>query len=199
MMEQSDMAGTVAEVGGFYGSTLPAAPGDMGAEALALMDRYLAEHPGGPERLIPLLHWLQAHLGYLPLPVQAAVAERLALAPVQVAGVVSFYNYFTTVPRGRYQVKVCMGTACFVRGSERLLDTLADLLHAKVGGISEDGIFNLEQVRCIGACGLAPAIMVNDAVHGNLTLTKLRRLVQKLRAKARAEATTRVRTEEVGS
>lgn len=154
-------------------------------EAVVLIDRFLADHPGRAERLIPLLHLLQRHLGYLPLSVQAAVAERLGLSPVQVSGVVSFYNHFTTVPRGRFQVKVCTGTACFVRGSERLLDTLQDLLGVRVGSISDDGVFNLEQVRCIGACGLAPAIMVNDDVHGNLTLAKLRRLVQRLRVQAK--------------
>jgi NADP-reducing hydrogenase subunit HndA len=188
-----------AELTGFYGSVQPYEPGEVDGETLALMDRFLADHPGGAERLIPLLHRLQVHLGYLPLSVQVVVAERLAMTPVQVAGVVSFYNFFTTVPRGRFQVKVCMGTACFVRGSERLLDTLQDVLHVKVGGISDDKVFNLEQVRCIGACGLAPAIMINDAVHGNLTLTKLRQLVQRLRVKARTAEKAAARTGEAGS
>lgn len=198
MIEQND-TGATADAMGFYGSVLSHGAGDVDGGTLALMDSFLSEYPGGPERLIPLLHRLQTHLGYLPPAVQVAVAERLDLAPVQVAGVVSFYNFFTTVPRGRFQVKVCMGTACFVRGSERLLDTLQDLLHVKVGGISDDGVFNLEQVRCIGACGLAPAIMVNDAVHGNLNLTRLRQLVQRLRIRARAAEKAAARAEEAGS
>lgn len=198
MIVQSEVVGATAILSVPRESPVPGL-GEVDSEALALMDQFLAEHPGRSERLMPLLHLLQRRLGYLPLAVQAAVAERLALAPVQVSGVVSFYNHFTTVPRGRCQVKVCTGTACFVRGSERLLDTLQDLLQVEVGGITDDGAFNLEHVRCIGACGLAPAIMVNDAVHGNLTLPKLRRLLQRLRVQARSAERAEAERKESGS
>lgn len=154
----------------------------------ATIDGYLATHPGGQERLIPVLHHAQEEIGYLPVEVQEYVARALGMSPIQVYGVISFYHFFTTVPRGRYQMKVCMGTACFVRGGLQLLETLEGLLGLKIGGVTDDRLFSLEQVRCIGACGLAPALMVNDDVHGNLTPTNVRKLVRRLRSAARREA-----------
>lgn len=157
-------------------------------EVRSLVEGWVAGHPGGSERLIPLLHRVQQELGYLPFPVQEYVAEALDLSPVQVYGVVSFYHFFTTTPRGRFQLKVCMGTACFVRNGQRLVETIENVLGIGVGQVSEDRLFSVEQVRCIGACGLAPAMMVNDEVHGNLTPTDVRKLVRKLRAQARRES-----------
>lgn len=169
---------------GFYGSLQPPPEAEVDLQARASVDEYLDQHPGGPERLIPLLHWVQGKLGYLPFEIQEYVAERLGISPIQVYGVVSFYHFFTTTPRGRYQLKVCLGTACFVKQAQQLLDTLGELLETEVGGISSDGLFNLEQVRCIGACGLAPAVMVDDQVAGNLTPAKVRNLVRRLRREA---------------
>lgn len=167
-------------------ATLPG--DDVAAEVQTLVDGWVAEHPGGAERLIPLLHRVQQELGYLPFPVQEYVADALELSPVQVYGVVSFYHFFTTTPRGRFQLKVCMGTACFVRHGQRLLEVIESTLGIGVGEVSEGRLFSLEQVRCIGACGLAPAMMVNDEVHGNLTPTDVRKLVRRLRAQARRES-----------
>lgn len=169
---------------GFYGSLRPPPSAEEDRQARAWVDEYLDQRPGGAERLIPLLHWVQGKLGYLPFEIQEYVAERLGISPIQVYGVVSFYHFFTTTPRGRYQLKVCLGTACFVKQSQQLLDTLSEELGTEVGGISSDGLFNLEQVRCIGACGLAPAAMVGDHVSGNLTPAKVRNLVRRLRREA---------------
>ncbi len=172
---------------GFFGAQeLPPTDIDFG-DIWQQIDEYVAAHPGGHERLIPLLHRVQEQLGYLPFPVQEYVARTLGLSPIQVYGVVSFYHFFTTTPRGRFQLKVCMGTACFVRQSQQLLDTLGDVLGVEVGGISDDRLFNLDQVRCIGACGLAPAVMVGNEVHGNLTPTRVKNLVKKLRKQADEE------------
>ncbi|MDD5563177.1 MAG: NAD(P)H-dependent oxidoreductase subunit E [Thermoanaerobaculaceae bacterium] len=154
---------------------------------LALIDAYLGDHPGGAERLIPVLHRVQEELGYLPHPVIKAIAERLGISPIQAYGVVSFYHFFTTVPRGRYQLKVCMGTACFVRNANSVLESIRDTIGLEVGGVTKDRLFSLEQVRCLGACGLAPAMMVNSEVHGHLTRTAVRKLLQGLRAKARQQ------------
>ncbi|NOZ93516.1 MAG: NAD(P)H-dependent oxidoreductase subunit E, partial [Acidobacteria bacterium] len=118
-------------------------------------------------------------------PVLEHVAGKLGLSPVEVYSVVSFYHFFTTTPRGRYQLKVCMGTACFVNDARTICDVLGDLIGLRVGEVSEDRLFSLEQVRCIGACGLAPAMMVNDEVHGHLTPNAIRKLVRKLKAAAR--------------
>lgn len=161
-------------------------PEDAVAPAtLALIDAYLRDHPGGAERLIPVLHRVQGELGYLPFPVIKAIAERLGISPIQAYGVVSFYHFFTTTPRGRYQLKVCMGTACFVRNANSVLESVHDTIGLEVGGVTKDRLFSLEQVRCLGACGLAPAMMVNNEVYGHLTRAGVRKLLQGLRAKAR--------------
>ena len=174
---------------GFFGVDAEFAEEPLDDATRELVDEYCANNPGGHERLIPLLHAVQRHLGYLPFSAQHYVGEKLGLSAVQVYGVVSFYHFFSTTPRGKYQIKVCMGTACFVRGSQRLLDTLSETLDMEVGALSQDGMFNLEAVRCIGACGLAPAIMVNEDVYGNLTPTKAKNLVKKLRRQAAEEKT----------
>jgi len=176
---------------GFFGAGAPGNGEPVDPEAYAIVDRYVAEHPGGRERLIPLLHRVQEHLGYLPFPIQEYVAEKLGLSPVEVYGVVSFYHFFTTTPRGRYQLKVCMGTACFVNGAQTICDVVGDLLGIGVGEVTGDRLFSLEQVRCIGACGLAPAMMVNDEVHGHLTPNAIRKLVRKLKTAARKEREAR--------
>ena len=151
------------------------------------IDRWLAEHPGGRERLIPLLHRVQQRIGWLPFPVLEYVADRLGMSPVEVHGVVSFYHFFTTTPRGRYQLKVCMGTACFVRHADQLVDAIREELGIGVGEVTEDRLFSLEQVRCIGACSIAPAMMVGDDVHGNLDARAVKRLVRRLRREAAAD------------
>ena len=174
------------EVSAFFGADA----GDTGvvsAEVAEAIDAYVAAHPGGRERLIPLLHHIQERIGYLPFAVQELIADKLGLSPMQVYEVVSFYHFFTTTPRGRYQLKVCMGTACFVQHADALLDTLHDLLGLEVGGVTEDRLFSLEQVRCIGACGLAPAMMVNSEVHGHLDATAVRKLIRRLKAEARRQ------------
>ncbi len=150
-----------------------------------LIDAYLREHPGGGERLIPVLHRTQEHLGYLPFPVIRLIAGRLGLSPVQVFGVVSFYHFFTTVPRGRYQLKVCLGTACFVRNAGTVIEAIHDAIGIGVGEVTADRLFSLEQVRCLGACGLAPAMMINSDVHGHLNRARVRKLLQGLRAQAK--------------
>ncbi len=176
----------------------PAGSGFVGAQGLGteeafdsevyrIVDRYVFKHPGGQEQLIPLLHRVQQYLGYLPFPVQEYVAGRLGLSLVEVWAVVSFYHFFTTTPRGRYQLKVCMGTACFVNNAQTICDVVGDLSGLEVGGVTEDRLFSLEQVRCIGACGLAPALMVNDDAHGHLTPNAVRKLIRKLKSAARKE------------
>jgi len=176
------------ELPGFFGAHEPLPNDEIDPTVWEFIDSWVDEHSGGRERLIPLLHGVQGRLGYLPFPVQEHVADRLGLSPAEVYGVVSFYHFFTTTPRGRYQLKICMGTACFVRHAPTLVETLGGLLGLEIGEVTEDKLFSLEQVRCIGACGLAPAMMVNDEVHGNLTPTEVRKLVRKLRTKARRAA-----------
>jgi len=169
------------------------APGTAEPDIMAAMDTFMAQHPGGNERLIPLLHLCQERLGHVPFEVQEAIAWRLGLSPVQVYSVLSFYSFFTITPRGRYPLKVCMGTACFVRHATRLIEALQDTLKIDMGGCTDDKLFSLEQVRCLGACGLAPAMMVGHDVHGNLDARQVRRLVSQLRARGKRDAAAAAR------
>jgi len=121
-----------------------------------------------PGELINVLHKAQGELGYLPEDVQKEIAKNLGISVAKVYGVVTFYSFFTMTPKGRYAISVCMGTACYVRGAERVLDELKDHLKIKVGGVTEDGKFSLDCLRCVGACGLAPVVLVGDKVYGRL-------------------------------
>jgi NADH-quinone oxidoreductase subunit E/NADP-reducing hydrogenase subunit HndA len=144
-----------------------------------------AEQPLPTDEIEPEV-WAQVQetVGYLPFAVQEYIAEKLGLSPIQVYGVVSFYHFFTTTPRGKHELKVCMGTACFVRHAMRLLEALKQALGVEIGEVTEDRLFSLEQVRCLGACGLAPAMMHNKETLGTMTPEDLRKLVGILRAGA---------------
>jgi len=123
--------------------------------------------------LIHCLHEAQGLFGYLPLEVQCLVAERLRLQQADIYGVISFYSYFTDKPVGRNKVSVCTGTACFVRGAEKILDKCKDHLGVEEGDTTPDMRVTLNSLRCIGACSLAPAVMVNDKVHALMTPQKI--------------------------
>ena len=130
----------------------------------AIIDR----HKGSRGALIPVLHDAQELYGYLPLEVQRTIAEGLEIPLAEVYGVVSFYTQFSINPKGRYQISVCMGTACYVKGANEILDKFRTRLSIDVGECTEDGRYSLEACRCIGACGLAPVVTVNDEVFGKL-------------------------------
>jgi NADH:ubiquinone oxidoreductase subunit E len=132
------------------------------------LDRYIDNLPYKKENLIAILHHAQQLFGYLPDKVQRHIAQKLDIPSAKVYGVVSFYSFFTMKPRGKHVVNVCMGTACFVRGSEKLQQELEKQLGIKTGQTTEDDFFSLDSLRCIGACGLAPVMMVDGKVHGRL-------------------------------
>ena len=121
-----------------------------------------------------ILHEAQSLLGYLPQEIQEVVAEQLEIQIAQVYGVVTFYSYFTMEPKGRFPISVCMGTACYVRGAEKILEELERQLEIKVGETTSDGLFSLNCLRCVGACGLAPVVTIGDKVYGRLTTDKIR-------------------------
>lgn len=122
-----------------------------------------------PGELITILHRTQNVFGYLPEEVQRAVAHNLGIPVTRVFGVVSFYSFFTMKPKGKYPISLCLGTACYVRGAEDVLDELKKELGIEVGGVTEDGKFSLDCLRCVGACGLAPVLMIGEKVYGRLT------------------------------
>ncbi len=133
------------------------------------LEEFINSLPDKKGALIEVLHKAQHIFGYLPKEVQLFVAQKLDLPASKVFGVVSFYSYFTTEPRGEFVVNVCMGTACFVRGAAAVLEELEKDLGIKVGQTTPDGKFTIEVLRCVGACGLAPVVMVNDRVYGHVT------------------------------
>ena len=118
--------------------------------------------------LIEVLHHAQGVFGFLPKEVQLHIAKKLDIPPAKVYGVVSFYSYFTTEPRGKYKISVCLGTVCFVKGADKILAEFENKLGIKSGGTTEDQMFSLDGLRCVGACGLAPVVVVNSKVFGQV-------------------------------
>ena len=121
-----------------------------------------------PLELINVLHKTQEHFGYLPAEVQEAIAEKLNISTAQVYGVVTFYSFFTMTPKGKHPISICMGTACYVRGAEKVLDEFKKELAIQVGQTTADGKFSLSSLRCVGACGLAPVVLVGDKTYGRV-------------------------------
>ncbi|MBW6496824.1 MAG: NADH-quinone oxidoreductase subunit NuoE [Bacteroidales bacterium] len=122
-----------------------------------------------PGELINVLHKTQEYFGYLPAEVQEEVAEGLGISVAKVYGVVTFYSFFTMLPKGRYPISVCTGTACYVRGAEKVLDEFKRILKVAVGETTPDGKYSITCLRCVGACGLAPVVMVGDKTYGRVT------------------------------
>jgi len=141
----------------------------------------IESYAGRPEDLIQVLHQVQEKLGYVPTEVQQSVAETLGVPLSRVYGVVTFYHYFRTRPVGKHIIRLCLGTACYVRGAEGVLKTLQDELGVEVGETSADGLFTLEVVRCLGTCSLAPVMMVDEVVHGRLNAEAVQELIQSYR------------------
>lgn len=130
-----------------------------------------------PGELINVLHKAQGEFGYLPAEVQEIIAKRLNIAVAKVYGVVTFYSFFNMTPKGEHPVSVCMGTACYVRGAEKVLDEFKRVLGITVGETTEDGKFSLSSLRCVGACGLAPVVLVGDKVYGRVSPADVERIV----------------------
>ena len=126
------------------------------------------KHGNNPGELINILHEAQHLMGYLPEEMQRAIARKLGISVSKVYGVVSFYTFFTMTPKGRHPISVCMGTACYVRGAEKLLEEFKRQLGIEVGETTPDGKFSLDCLRCVGACGLAPVVMIGEKVYGRL-------------------------------
>ena len=133
------------------------------------LDSFIDSLPTKQGALITVLHEVQELFGYLPADLQHHVASKLDLPASKVFGVVTFYSFFTMTKKGKYKVQVCMGTACFVRGAGKVLEKFENDLHIKAGCTSEDGMWSVDALRCVGACGLAPVVTVNGKVYGRIT------------------------------
>jgi NADH:ubiquinone oxidoreductase subunit E len=144
-------------------------------EQILTMIEHYKDQPGN---LIQILHMAQGIYGYLPLDLQEVIANTLELPLSEVYGVVTFYSYFSTTPRGEYTIRVCLGTACYVRGGQKIVDRFREILGIDIGGTTKDMKFTLEIMRCLGACGLAPAITINDKVYKQVNPDKLEKILE---------------------
>lgn len=134
---------------------------------------------GMPGALIPCLHKAQEIYGYLPKEVQSMVAEGLSVPLAEVYGVVTFYSQFSLFPKGKYQISICLGTACYIKGAGNVLEKVKEFLGIDVGECTPDGLFSIEATRCIGACGLAPVMTINDDVYGQVTVDMVADILKK--------------------
>lgn len=140
-----------------------------------------AEFNNSEGELINILHKVQHKLGYLPAEVQEVIARELKTSVAKVYGVVTFYSYFSMIPKGEFPVSICMGTACYVRGAEQVLNEFKRQLKVEVGESTADGKFSLNCLRCVGACGLAPVVMVGEKVYGRVAPTQVKKIIASYR------------------
>ena len=144
--------------------------------------KYIEELDYKPTELIAILHRAQHLFGYLPREVQEFIADKLNINVSKVYGVVTFYSFFTMEKKGKYVINICMGTACYVKGSQQILDKFSEILGIGAGETTKDGLFTIDALRCIGACGIAPAVSINGKVYPKLTVDKVAAIVDEYRA-----------------
>jgi len=154
---------------------------DFTPEQVAELDKIIKKHKGKPGGLIPVLEEAQVALEYLPMSVQKKIAQELNLPLSRVYGVVTFYSFFTMTPRGKHTVRVCLGTACYVRGGKAIKETLEKEFGIKEGETTPDRMFTLETIRCLGACGLGPVVVVDEDVHGRMKPSKIKEMMVQYR------------------
>jgi len=147
-------------------------------EQIEKLDEIITAYKGKEGGLIPVLEKAQDILEYLPEVIQRRVAEGLNLPISQVYGVVTFYSFFTMSPRGKHTVRVCLGTACYVRGGKNIAETIEKKYGVKKGETTEDRLFTYETVRCLGACGLGPVVVIDEDVHGRVKPEKIGELIK---------------------
>lgn len=149
-------------------------------QKLQYVDDVIIDYGAKESSLIQILHIAQNLYGYLPIEVQEHIAIKMNMPLSKVSGVVSFYALFTTEPKGKYVIKICLGTACYVRGGKKIIDRIKNLIGIEIGETTEDKKYSLEITRCIGACGLAPAMAINDRVYTQVKPDKLLDILDEL-------------------
>ncbi|MBQ4343866.1 MAG: NAD(P)H-dependent oxidoreductase subunit E [Erysipelotrichaceae bacterium] len=161
----------------------------LNQKSIEIIDAIVAKHTGRPGPVKLMLHDVQHELGYIPFTAMEKIAVASGVSAAEVYGVVTFYTQFTTEPKGKHVINVCMGTACYVKGAQALIDRVTELTGAKVNGTSADGLFSLDATRCLGACGLAPVAIIDDKVYGNATeSTAVEDVIRQILATERAAA-----------
>jgi len=149
----------------------------LAEHTIQLIKDICVEFENKETELINVLHKVQGKLGYLPAEVQEVIAKELKASVAKVYGVVTFYSFFTMIPKGEHPISICMGTACYVRGAEHVLNEFKRQLKVEVGESTSDGKFSINCLRCVGACGLAPVVTVGEKVYGRVAPTDVRKII----------------------
>ena len=150
------------------------------AQINAICDRYIDEKTP----LMMILSDIQKEYGYIPLEVQELVSEKTGISVAEIYGVVTFYSFFSLQPKGKYVIGCCLGTACYVKGAQQVIDKFSEIIGIKPGETSADGLFTLDALRCIGACGIAPAVQINGKVYPKLEVSAIPAIVEEYRKEA---------------
>lgn len=148
------------------------------AKITEICDRYVNEKTP----LMMILSDIQNEYGYIPLEVQELVSEKTGISVAEIYGVVTFYSFFSLKPNGKYVIGCCLGTACYVKGAQQVIDKFSELLNIKAGETTDDGLFTLDALRCIGACGIAPAVTINGKVYPKVTVDAIPKIIEDYRA-----------------
>lgn len=154
---------------------------------LECLEAYLDEHDFDRTSLIEILHEIQNKFGYIPIPAMDLVGERLSIPVAEIFGVVTFYAHFKLFPAGKYNILLCQGTACHVNNAAMIQETLEDYLKIKAGQTTNDGLFSINTVACLGCCSLSPVMQINGKTYGSLTKERATRVIDVLRARAEEE------------
>ena len=139
-------------------------------------------HAGEKTPLIMILNDIQNEYGYIPLEVQQIVSDKTGISVAEIYGVVTFYSFFSLVPNGKYVIGVCLGTACYVKGAQQVIDKFSEILGIGAGQTTEDGLFTIDALRCIGACGLAPAVTINGKVYPKVAVSAVKGIIDEYKA-----------------
>ena len=157
-------------------------------EAVKLIESICDRYRNEPTPLMLVLSDIQKEYGYIPLEVQEIVSKKLGIPTSDIYGVVTFYSFFSLTPKGKYVIGVCLGTACYVKGGQNVIDKFASLLKIKPGETTEDGLFTLDALRCIGAGGIAPAVTINGKVYSKVTVDEVAKIIDSYRKEAHQNA-----------
>lgn len=152
----------------------------LNSSTLMTIDEIVKRYEGRPGPVKLMLHDVQHELGYIPFEAMEKIAEASGVSVAEVYGVVTFYTNFTTAPKGKHIINICMGTACYVKGSQGILDDLCGMVNCKVNATSADGNYSIDATRCLGACGLAPVVVIDGKVHGSVTQDSLGQIVSEI-------------------
>ena len=153
----------------------------LSATAVKQIEEIIARYENEKTPLMMILSDIQHEYGYIPLEVQELISEKTGIPVAEIYGVVTFYSFFSLEPKGKYVIGVCLGTACYVKGSQQVIDKFAEILNIKPGETTSDGLFTLDALRCIGACGIAPAITINGKVYPKVSVGQVPAIIDEYR------------------